>query len=261
MLPKLISIGSFFLPTYGLLTALAFLLALWVTVRLGKRTGLESERITNLGIYCALAGMAGAKLAMFLFDWSYYTAHPRELFSITTLQAAGVFQGGLALAIVTAYLYTRRFRMPGLLTADAFAPGIALGHAIGRLGCFSAGCCWGTRTSVPWAVTFNNPDANRMFGTPIGVPLHPTQLYESFAELCVFAVLLWRFRKAHRPGEIIGLYLIVSSVLRFWIEFYRFHEQPLIAGLSLTQWISLVLIVAGALVLLARPRQTVAMAA
>jgi phosphatidylglycerol:prolipoprotein diacylglycerol transferase len=261
VLPKLITVGSFFLPTYGLLTALAFLLALWITVRLGKRTGLDGERVTNLAIYCALAGMAGAKLAMFFFDWSYYTAHPRELFSITTLQAAGVFQGGLALAILTAFLYTRHFHMPGLVTADAFAPGIALGHAIGRLGCFSAGCCWGRRTSVPWAVTFTNPDAYSMFGTPIGIPLHPTQLYECFAELCVFALLLWRFRKAHRPGDIIGLYLIVSSILRFWIEFYRFHEQSLVAGLSITQWISLVLIVAGALVLLARPRQTVAMAA
>ncbi len=261
MLPKLITIGNFFLPTYGLLTALAFLLALWVIVRLAKRTGLDSERVMNLGIYCALAGMVGAKLAMFLFDWSYYTAHPSEVFSITTLQAAGVFQGGLALAIVTAFVYTRHFRMPGLLTSDAFAPGIALGHAVGRLGCFSAGCCWGAQTTVPWAVTFNNPDANRMFGTPTGVPLHPTQLYECFAELFVFVVLLWRFRKPHRPGDIIGLYLIISSVLRFWIEFYRFHEQALIAGLSLTQWISLVLIVAGALVLVARPRQTVAMAA
>ncbi len=255
MLPKLITIGGFFIPTYGVLTALAFLSALWVIVKLGKRTGLNTDRLTNLGIYCALAGMAGAKLAMFLFDWTYYTAHPGEVFSFTTLQAAGVFQGGLVLAILTAYLYTRHFRMPGLLTADAFAPGIALGHAIGRLGCFSAGCCWGARTNVPWAVTFMNPEANTMFGTPVGIPLHPTQLYESVAELFVFALLWWRFRKAHRPGDIIGLYLIVSSVLRFWIEFYRAHEQPLIAGLSLTQWISMVLIVAGALVLYARPRR------
>ncbi len=93
-----------------------------------------------------------------------------------------------------------------------------------------------------------------MFGTPIGVPLHPTQLYEAAAELFVFGLLLWRFRRPHRTGDIIGLYLIVSSVLRFWIEFYRYHEQALIAGLSLTQWISLALIVAGVLVLYGRPK-------
>ena len=260
MYPKLITIGDFFIPTYGVLTAIAFLLALWVTVRLGRKTGLDGDRLTNLGIYCALAGMLGAKLAMFLFDWRYYSSHPGELFSITTLQAAGVFQGGLVLAIAVAVFYTRKFHMPGLLTSDAFAPGIALGHAIGRLGCFSAGCCWGTPTDKPWAVTFTNPDANKMFGTPFGVPLHPTQLYEFGAELLVFALLFWRFRKPHRPGDIIGLYLIVSSVFRFIIEFYRFHEQSLIAGLSLTQWISLVLIVAGALVLYGRPSQRVAVA-
>ena len=256
MFPKLITIGGFFLPTYGLLTAAAFLLALWVIVKLGRRTGLDTSLLTNLGIYCALAGMLGAKLAMFLFDWSYYSTHPSEVFSLSTLQAAGVFQGGLVLAIVTAYLYTRHFRMPGLRTADAFAPGIAIGHAVGRLGCFAAGCCWGARTGKPWAVTFTNPDANKMFGTPVGIPLHPTQLYESGAELAVFGLMLWRFRRAHRPGDIIGLYLIASSALRFWIEFYRFHEQALIAGLSLTQWISL-LIVAGVLVLFGRPRAEV----
>ena len=261
MFPKLFSIGKFFLPTYGVLTALAFLAALWIIVRLGRRTGLNSERMTNLGIYCAIAGMAGAKLAMFLFDWRDYAAHPSEIFAFSTLQAAGVFQGGLALAIVVAWWYTRHFHMPGLLVSDAFAPGIAIGHAIGRLGCFAAGCCWGARTNLPWAVTFTNPEANTRFGTPIGVPLHPTQLYECAAELFVFGFLYWRFRKPHRPGEIIGLYLVVSSILRFLIEFVRYHEQALIAGLSLTQWISAVLIVAGVLVLYARPPQTVAMAA
>lgn len=254
MFPKLISIGSFFLPTYGVLTALAFLLALWTTVRLGRRNGLSADRLTNLAVYCALAGMLGAKLAMFAFDWRYYSEHPGEIFAFSTLQAAGVFQGGLVLAIVVARLYTRHFHMPGLAVADAFAPGIALGHAIGRIGCFSAGCCWGRQTDLPWAVTFTNPEANRMFGTPIGVSLHPTQLYEAVAELFVFFLLLWRFRQRRRTGDIIGLYLIVSSVLRFWIEFYRYHEQSLIADLSLTQWISLALIAAGALVLYSRPK-------
>jgi phosphatidylglycerol:prolipoprotein diacylglycerol transferase len=221
---------------------------------LGRRTGLNADRLTNLGVYCALAGMLGAKLAMFAFDWRYYSEHPGEVFAITTLQAAGVFQGGLVLAIIVAWLYTRHFGMNGLAVSDAFAPGIALGHAVGRLGCFAAGCCWGRQTDEPWAVTFTNPEANRMFGTPIGIPLHPTQIYEAVAELCVFGLLLWRFRRPRRTGDIIGLYLIVSSVLRFWIEFYRYHEQALHGGLSLTQWISLALIAAGALVLYGRPR-------
>lgn len=263
MYPKLISIGDFFVPTYGVLVAIAFLVALWVAARLGRRSGLRGELVVNLGIYCALVGMLGAKILMILFDLPYFLEHPGEIFSRTTLQAAGVFQGGLALAILFAVLYTRHFGMPWLLTADAFAPAIAIGHAIGRLGCFAAGCCWGVSAHVPWAVTFTNPDASQLVGTPLFRPLHPTQLYEAFAEAAVFAFLYWRFAKPHRSGDIIALYLIVSSALRFIIEFYRFHEQALPFGmpLSLTQWISLALIVLGAGILWARPRRAVAVPA
>jgi phosphatidylglycerol:prolipoprotein diacylglycerol transferase len=259
MYPKLISIGDFFLPTYGVLVAIAFLAALWVASRLAKRSGLRSEMVVNLGIYCALVGMLGAKLLMIVFDLPYFVQHPGDIFSRSTLQAAGVFQGGLVLAILFAIYYTRRFQMPWLKTADVFAPGIAIGHAIGRLGCFAAGCCWGIACDRPWAVTFTNPEANRLVGTPLFRPLHPTQLYEAAAEAAVFAFLYWRFGKPHRSGEIIGLYLVVSSILRFVIEFFRFHEQALPFGLpfSLTQWISLGLIIAGAWILWVRPRQVV----
>ena len=258
MYPKLISIGDFFLPTYGVLVAIAFLVALWVASRLAKQSGLRSEMVVNLGIYCALVGMLGAKVLMILFDLPYFVQHPGEILSRSTLQAAGVFQGGLVLAILFAIYYTRRFHMQWLKTADVFAPGIAIGHAIGRLGCFAAGCCWGVACDRPWAVTFTNPEANKLVGTPLFRPLHPTQLYEAAAEAAVFAFLYWRFGKPHRTGEIIGLYLVVSSVLRFVIEFFRFHEQALPFGLpfSLTQWISLALIVAGAWILwVIRPRQ------
>ncbi len=263
MYPKLISIGDFFLPTYGVLVAIAFLVALWMASRLAKRSGLRSEAVVNLGIYCALAGMLGAKLLMIVFDIPYFAAHPGEIFSRSTLQAAGVFQGGLALAIVFAVFYTRRHQLPWLKTADVFAPPIAIGHAIGRLGCFAAGCCWGVECRRPWGVTFTNPEANRLVGTPLFRPLHPTQLYEAAAEAAVFAFLYWRFHRPHRPGEIIGLYLIVSSVFRFLIEFYRFHEQALPFGLplSLTQWISLGLMGVGVWIVWSGQRQAAAAAA
>jgi phosphatidylglycerol---prolipoprotein diacylglyceryl transferase len=257
MFPKLISIGDFSLPTYGFLIAIAFVLALWVAVRLGKRSGLDREKMMNLGIYCALVGLLGAKLLMILFDLPYFLSHPGELFSMSTLQAAGVFQGGLILAVVFAWYYTRRNGMPWLTTADAFAPGIALGHAIGRLGCLAAGCCWGVVCDRPWAITFRNPEATT--GVPLYQPLHPTQIYELVAELAVFAFLMWRFSRAHRPGTILALYLIVSSVLRFVIEFFRYHEQALPFGLplSLTQWISLGLIALGGWILWGHGRERV----
>src|SRR5580704_7194262 len=137
MLPKLISIGSFFIPTYGTLVAIAFLAALWITVRLGKRANLPAEQITNLAIYCALAGLAGAKLFMILFDFDEYWSGREQLFSLATLQAAGVYQGGFVVAFIAAILYMRRQHLPILSTCDVFAPGIALGQAIGRLGCLS----------------------------------------------------------------------------------------------------------------------------
>jgi phosphatidylglycerol---prolipoprotein diacylglyceryl transferase len=246
MLPKLISIGSFFLPTYGTLVALGFLAALWVTIRLARRANLPGEEITNLAIYCALAGLAGAKLFMILFDLPTYWNDPRSLFSLSTLQAAGVYQGGFLVAFVTAILYMRRQHLPLLATCDIFAPGIALGQAIGRIGCLSAGCCWGLATHVPWAVTFRNPQAADLTGVPLGIPLHPTQLYESVADAAIFAFLYFRIGKSHVAGNILGWYLALYSTARFIIEFFRFHEQGLHLGLSYTQWISLATLVAGA---------------
>jgi phosphatidylglycerol---prolipoprotein diacylglyceryl transferase len=256
MFPKLVEWGSFYLPTYGVLVAIAFLIAIWFTGRLGKRAGLSQELITNLAVYCALAGMIGAKLLMFVFDWKIYASDPSQIFTFSTLQAAGVYQGGLLLALITAVLYMRHMHMPKLLTSDVFAPGLALGHAIGRLGCFSAGCCWGQQCDRSWAVTFRNPDAHELTGVPLGVPLHPTQLYESGAELLIFAFLLWYIRRPHKTGSVIGLYLVLYSIVRFIVEFYRNHEQALPFGgpWSITQWISLLTLALGIGLALKRER-------
>jgi phosphatidylglycerol:prolipoprotein diacylglycerol transferase len=249
MLPKLFSTGDFFLPTYGLLVALGVLLGLMVTTRLGRRKGMDPEKITNLVLYVVFAGMIGAKLAMFLFDWQYYAQRPQEIFTLSTLQAAGVFQGGLVLSLIVAWWYVRREKLAFLPVADVFAPGLALGHAVGRIGCFAAGCCYGAYCERPWAVRYTNPDAAAISGTPLGVPLHPTQLYESVAELVLFAALYRMSSQPHRPGTLIGVYLTVYSLVRFLVEFVRHHEQSLQGGLSLTQWMSLGFAMAGAVYL------------
>jgi phosphatidylglycerol:prolipoprotein diacylglycerol transferase len=216
--------------------------------RLGARTGLAKEQVTNLGLYCALAALAGAKLMMLIVDAGYYWQRPDRIFSIETLQAGGVFYGGLLAALAVAAWYLHKTKLPALEVSDAFAPAIALGHAIGRLGCFSAGCCWGTLCHLPWAVTFTNPVAYNLVGVPLGVPLHPTQLYESAAEFAIFGILYWRFGRPHGRGDIISLYLVLYSTARFLIEFVRFHDQGNLWGtpLDASQWISLVLFAAGA---------------
>jgi phosphatidylglycerol---prolipoprotein diacylglyceryl transferase len=260
MFPEVFRIGGFFLPTYGLLVALAFLAALWVAGRLAAKAGLHKETVLNLGIYCALAGIAGAKLLMIVLDPAV-RSNWREIFSLSTLQAAGIFYGGFVAALVTAFVYMWRNGLPALKTADAFAPGLALGHAIGRLGCFSAGCCWGVPTHLPWAVTFTNPRANELVGVPLGVPLHPTQLYESLGELIIFAVLYLGFLRPHRDGSVVSLYLVLYGMLRFGVEFVRFHDQqsnPLTGPFSTEQWISLALVAVGLCYwLFARNRQSV----
>lgn len=247
MYPQLVKIGDFFVPTYGVLVTLGFLVGLWVAARLARRSGLNPTKVVDLGIYCALAGIIGAKLLMVLVDFGYYRQNLREIFSLSTLQSGGVFQGGLILALITAYLVARRNQLPILATADVLAPGVAIGHALGRLGCFSAGCCWGVECHRPWAVTFRNPVAHELFGTPLDVPLHPTQLYEAFAEALIFGILYWRFLRPHRAGSTLGLYLILYSAARFVIEFFREPEQafPFGGPLSPAQWIAMGTLVLG----------------
>ena len=249
--PKLFQYGNFFLPTYGVLVALAFLAGLWVTLKLARRTGVNSELVTNLVVYSALSGMLGAKLLMIVFDWDHFSANPGDIFSFSTLQAAGVYQGGLVLAILTAFLYLHHHKMAWLPTFDMFAPGVALGHAIGRMGCFAAGCCWGKECDLPWAVTFRNPDANALTGVPFASSCTlrsytSSRARRSFSGSCGGAI-----GKPHKPGTIIGLYLVISSIMRFLIEFTRFHEQALPFGLplSITQWIAVGLALAGAYLL------------
>lgn len=238
MLPYLIKFGKYSVPTYGVLVALAFLTALALATKFAKQRGMNTEKIVNLGVYCALVGMLGAKLLMIALDPDY-RAHPAEIFSLSTLQSAGIFYGGFILAVVFAFFYMRTQQLPVLPTCDVFAPGLAIGHGIGRLGCFAAGCCWGKPTHLAWAVTFRNADATT--GVPLNVPLHPTQLYEAFAEGIVCLILIWQLRRPHRDGQVIGLYGFLYGMVRFGVEFLREHDasNPLGGPFTLEQWISL----------------------
>ena len=254
MFPKLFQIGQFALPTYGLLVAVAFLVALWMASRFAAERGLNQEKIVNLGVYCALMGMLGAKVLMIALD-PEYRANPAEIFSLSTLQSAGIFYGGFIAALVFAWLYMQRQGLPVLATSDLFAPGLALGHGIGRLGCFAAGCCWGKPTTLPWAVTFRNKDATT--GVPLNIPLHPAQLYEAFAEAIICFILVRKLKGRHRDGQIIGLYLALYGVVRLLVEFVRMHDSsnPMGGPLTLEQWISLILALMGAALVIRAPLQ------
>jgi phosphatidylglycerol:prolipoprotein diacylglycerol transferase len=240
MYPRLFELGPITVYTYGLLLAAAYLLGLQLArVRAAKR-GLDANRILDLGIYIIISALLGAKLLLLVTDWSSFKADPREL--LTLARSGGVFYGGLILAVAVALWYIVRAGLPLWTTCDVFAPGIALGHVIGRFGCLFAGCCYGKPTTKPWGITFTDPFAASNVGTPLGVPLHPTQLYEAGAEFVILMILLWSERKG-RPfaGRTFWLYMLLYAVSRFIIEFYRGDDRGTVGIFSTSQFISILL--------------------
>src|SRR5919197_2973684 len=246
MYPKLLElrsipiVGQITLYTYGILLAAAYLLGLQLARARAKHRSLDANRVLDLGIYIIISALIGAKLLLLVTDFNTFRADPRELF--TLLRSGGVFYGGLILAVSVALVYIRRVGLPLWTTCDVFAPGIALGHAIGRFGCLFAGCCYGKETSVSWAITFTDPFAAANVGTPLNRPLHPTQLYEAGAELLILGVLLLTERRG-RPfaGRTFWLYMLLYAVSRFIIEFYRGDERGTVGMFSTSQFISLLL--------------------
>jgi phosphatidylglycerol---prolipoprotein diacylglyceryl transferase len=248
MFPRLFHFGNFSLPTYGVMAALGMIAGLSVVVRGARRERVDPDRAWNLGIIGVLAGIIGAKILMVINDWHYYAEHPKSIFTLATLQAGGVFYGGLLAALAAAFVYMRYTQMPLLKTCDVFAPGIALGHAIGRLGCFAAGCCYGKETHVPWAVTFTNPLANQWTGTPLNIPMHPTQIYEFLVEGANFLFLWWLLKRKRFDGQIMGTYMFLYGIARFFLEFLRGDPERGSAfngALSYTQLISIGLVIVG----------------
>ena len=254
MFPRIIDYGHFVLPTYGLMAALGLICGLMLIIHLGRQQGLDPEKLWNLGILAVLSGIVGAKALYLYNERADYLQNPRQLFTLSTLQAGGVWSGGVLLALILCVWYMRRNGMPILRTCDVFAPGLALGHAFGRIGCFAAGCCYGRETHVPWAVTFHNPLAAEIVGTPLNVPLHPTQLYEFVVELANCLFLVWLIKRKKFEGEILGTYLIVYGVARYFIEFFRGDpgRGQFIGFLTTTQFVALLLVVGGGLLWMRR---------
>jgi phosphatidylglycerol---prolipoprotein diacylglyceryl transferase len=241
MYPRLLELGPITVYTYGVLLAAAYLLGLKLAMVRAKARGLDANRVLDLGIYIIISALVGAKLLLLITDFRTFTSNPREL--LTLARSGGVFYGGLILAVAVALWYIRRIGLPLWTTCDVFAPGIALGHVIGRFGCLFAGCCYGKETHVPWAITFHDPFAAANVGTPLGVPLHPTQLYEAGAEFIILLLLLGTERKGRPfPGRTFWLYMFLYGVSRFIIEFYRGDERGVVGMFSTSQFISIVLV-------------------
>jgi phosphatidylglycerol:prolipoprotein diacylglycerol transferase len=241
MHPILFEIGGFPVYTYGVLLAAAYLLGLQFALVRARARGLDGNRVMDLGIWIIISALIGAKLLLLLVDFDTFRQNPREL--VTLMRSGGVFYGGLIAAVVVAIWYLRRHKLPVWSVTDAFAPGIALGHVIGRMGCFFAGCCFGRATDVPWAITFTNQYAAENVGTPLNVPLHPPQLYAAGAELVILGLLLVMERKGRPfPGRTFWGYLLLYGITRFIIEFYRGDARGMVGDLSTSQFVSVILV-------------------
>jgi phosphatidylglycerol:prolipoprotein diacylglycerol transferase len=256
MYPELFRIGSFPINTYGVFLALAFLCAILVTVKLAARDGLPRERIYDLCLWMLLGGLVGSKFLM-LFTEPEYRSNPLQLISLDFLRSGGVFYGGLIGAVLVGYLLMRRYRLPWWKTADACAPGIAIGNFFGRQGCFAAGCCWGKPTDLPWGVKFSEL-GHEITGVPTDAYLHPTQLYESFAMLLVFGFLFWLHKRKRFDGQVVLTYGLLYAVVRFAIEFVRDDPRgdilglTTLTGLSTSQLISIVIGISSLVILIIR---------
>ncbi len=248
MYPKLIEVGPLTIHTYGLMLVTAYLVAIAIAAHLAEKNRIPRAYAWDLGFVVIISALIGAKLLMVLSELGTYLREPSLLLSIEFWRAGGVFYGGLLGAIAGSALYGWKHpEMPFWPMADAAAPAIALGQSIGRLGCFAAGCDYGSPTHVPWAVTFTSVYASERTGVPLNVPLHPAQLYESFTTLLIFAFLLFLHRKRAFPGQVFALYLITYGLARFILEFFRGDADRgfVVAWVSTSQFLSLLIVPAG----------------
>lgn len=242
MHPVLFRLGPLTVHTYGVLVAAGFLIGIAFAVTQAKKEGVPPDKIIDLGFYIILAAIIGSRLLFILVNVRRYIANPLDIFKLW--EGGLVFYGGILLAVPTGIWYVIRNRLGLWKTADICAPSIAIGHAFGRLGCFAAGCCYGkAAASLPWGVIFTDPNCL----APTNVALHPTQLYESAGELINFVILISFRRYKTFNGQLFMSYLILYSVLRFTVEFFRGDVERgfIFQNLSVSQGISIVVFLTG----------------
>lgn len=225
MFPVLFSAGWFTLHTYGLLVAIGYLTGIFVAQKAARRLGMNPDQIFNLAVYLAIGAIVGAKLFLVMQDWRFYLQYPRDLFSVDFLESGGIFYGGLIIALLVLIAYVYRHRLSWLAVGDAIAPGLALGEGIGRMGCYSAGCCWGKPSAISWfSTTFTNPYSHATVGVPLNIALYPTELISAAANIGIF-LLVWRAVRGRRyTGEVVALYLFSYGVFRYSIDFLRYYS-------------------------------------
>ena len=225
MYPELFSIGNFTIYTYGVLVALGFFVGMQYIVKYSKNI-INKQQIYDFLFYIILVGIIGARIFYVLLDSSYYLSHPLEI--IQVWKGGLVYYGGFVTVLIFTFFYFKNKKINIIKLMDVFAPALALGHCFGRIGCFFSGCCYGKYSDCFLSIAHK----------------HPTQLYESFGNLIIFFILHTLLKKSHKDGYIFVLYMLMYSILRFVVEFFRGDDRGVfIFGLSIAQNISIVIFI------------------
>lgn len=248
MKPIALNLGSFAVHWYGVLLALGFLAGLWTASRRAAKTGIAAEKVFDIGPWLIIGGIVGARILYVITYWDRLMRDPlypqaawTEIFMV---QRGGlVFYGGLIGATLAGIIFARLKKIPVWKLADILAPSLALGYAIGRIGCLMNGCCYGRECHLPWAITF--PPAPDMPATPV----HPTQIYESLLNLLLSFALAWLFKKRRFDGQIFAIYLMCYAVARSFVELFRgdYSATHLHGGLTPAHMVSIGIFAAGAI--------------
>jgi phosphatidylglycerol:prolipoprotein diacylglycerol transferase len=241
--PVLLKLGNFTVPTYGVLYLLSFLVGIAVFARLTRSETMPFGKMYELGFGIAIAGEIGARLLFIIVEWERFSSGAISMQQF--LVAGRVVLGGVVAASLYCIWVVRHYNLKPARMLDAMLTGAALGMSIGRLGCLAAGCCYGKPTSLWWGITFSHPLAERLNGTPLHIPLHPTQLLQFATAMVLF---LFLFRLHHRKrfdGQVAATFFLIAGLLRFGNEFLRGDPRGEAAGITTSQWVGL-LMAAGA---------------
>ncbi len=246
MFPDLFSIGPFTLHTYGLFVATGFLVGLMVTIKMGKAEGITPQQTMDIGFLMILAAIIGSRIMYVLMNISYYIERPVDIFKIW--QGGLVFSGGIICVVLTVIWYTRKHHLSFWKIVDLWAPAMAIGQGIGRIGCFMAGCCYGKPTGSKLGVVFTNPHSL----APSNIPLHPTQLYSSASGFIIFFILFLLYPRRTFDGQVFLWLLVLHSTARLFVERFRGDDRGVLlgSGMSITQLVTLFILIAAIITLI-----------
>jgi phosphatidylglycerol:prolipoprotein diacylglycerol transferase len=246
MHPVFFSLWKFTIFSYGFFVALAFIVSilyLHSIVKLKKQI-ISQDELCSLILYMVVFGIIGSRFFFVIINLHEFLLYPLNIFKLW--QGGLVYYGGFISVILFLVIYAKNKNLQVFKLADLFAPALALGHAIGRIGCYFSGCCYGKESSLPWAVVFNDTNSAAV----IGVHLHPTQIYEALGNFLLFIFLNFYCKKINKTGLIFAAYLILYSVLRFTVEVFRGDYRGIQCfGLSISQIISMCLFIIGVFII------------